>query len=113
MWYPGAPAPGKIGFAGRSYDQRGNTEPFYAELILPLLCRRRGSPNARLDGEQPDRAPAGPGVWISADEDERERPRLLFQVLYFVDVVLDPLLPKPPFHFFRRATTRFTELLLV
>ena len=109
---PDARAPGKIGVAGRSYNQRGNAEPFYAELILPLLCRRRRSPNARLDGEQPDRAPAGPGVGICADEDERERPRLLFQVLYVVDVVLDPLLPKPPFQFFRRATTRLTELLL-
>ena len=81
---PGARAPGKIGFAGPSYNQQGNAEPFYAELILPLLCRRRRSPNARLDGEQPNRAPAGPGVWISADEDKRERPRLLFQVLNFV-----------------------------
>src|SRR5258708_5105957 len=71
---PGARAPGKIGFAGRSYNQRGNAEPFYPNLILPLLCRRRRSPNARLDGEQPDRAPAGPGVWISAVEDEPERP---------------------------------------
>ena len=38
---------------------------------------------------------AGPGVGICADGDERERPRLLFQVLYVVDVVLDPLLLQP------------------